>query len=437
MPSSCPTFDRTTVMIKPVGPACNLNCHYCYYLPVQDELYAGRARRMSLDTLEAIFAGLLPRFGPEVTIAWQGGEPTMAGLPFFEKALEFQRKHARPGQRIANALQTNATLLDRDWCRFFRDNAFLVGASLDGPPRLHDHYRKDTRGRASSEAVLRGLNLLKRHHVQYNVLCVLNDVNVKHPEEVLGYLLNRGARWVQFIPAIEWREHDGQPRLARFSPSPHAYGRFLCRLFDAWFDKHRHSISVRLFDTVLNKLLLNTTPLCILAESCHHQITIEHDGSVFGCDHYVQHRWQLAHVTDAGWTNTIRTPTPVLSESASEGPDLGENHPQPTVPLTRNELPISGSTRATRATPVDESWCGRIDTDRLATFAARKQHLPDACHSCDWLAFCHGGCPKHRPHRGDLPEPTVLCKGYRMFFAHAMERMQWLANRIRQGVEKP
>ncbi|MEX1017435.1 MAG: radical SAM protein [Phycisphaeraceae bacterium] len=422
--AGAPAEDRATVMIKPVGPACNLACHYCYYLPVQDQVYAGHVKRMSATTLESLFAGLLPRFGPDVTIAWQGGEPTMAGLPFFERAIALQQQYARPGQRIANALQTNATLLDKAWCGFLPKHDFLVGVSLDGPPRLHDHYRRDAHGKPSSDAVLRGMALLKRHQVEFNVLCVLNDVNVQHPDEVFGYLLNRGARWVQFIPAVEWRQHHGQTRPARFTPSGRAYGRFLCRVFDQWFDKHRHRISVRLFDAVLNKLVLNVMPVCILDGSCHHQLTVEHDGAVFGCDHFVEPRWQLARIGEPGWTNHL--------PANQAGGDVALTV-EGRAPGTQASLREADTTVSTD----DTTWLNRVDSPRLRTFADRKQHLPARCRSCPWLTLCYGGCPKHRPHRGDVAEPSMLCEGYRLFYAHALPRLQWLAAHLQRGVTPP
>jgi len=191
---------RVTVMIKPVGALCNLDCHYCYYLPTK--AIFGSQHRMSLATLESVFASVLPRFAQDVTIAWQGGEPTLAGLDFFRKAIEFQKRYLLPGQRVNHALQTNGTLLDVEWCNFLRDNDFLIGLSLDGPAAFHDRYRLTNRGKPTASQVLRGLKLLQDNSVQYNILCVLNDRNVGQPDEIFGYLVNLGSKWLQFIPAI-------------------------------------------------------------------------------------------------------------------------------------------------------------------------------------------------------------------------------------------
>lgn len=430
---------RVTVMIKPVGALCNLDCTYCYYLPTKT-IYDGHEHRMSLATLESTFASVLPRFADQVTIAWQGGEPTLAGLDFFRKALEFQEKYRRAGQQVSHALQTNGTLLDDDWCKFLKDNQFLVGLSMDGPDRFHDHYRLTNRHAGSSGMVRRGLNLLQKHGVDYNILCVLNDRNVHHPDEIFGYLVNLGSRWLQFIPAIEWEKDPSAPAdaprnvLAPYSPDPAAYGRFLCAVFDRWFEKERNRISVRLFDAVLNKLVLGNMPFCILDGGCHSQLTIEHDGAVFGCDHFVERRWQLGQIGQTAWTNDIQ-----LDGSQHVGLTIhGDGY-------IKNEAHAGRDIEAAADLPVDESlgdgpdadWFDRVDQPRLGVFAQRKQALPDKCLACQWKPYCHGGCPKHRSMGGEIPEPTVLCEAYIAFYEHAMPRLQWLAEHLRRGMQPP
>ena len=434
---------RVTVMIKPVGALCNLDCTYCYYLPTKT-IYDGHEHRMSRRTLEEIFASVLPRFDQDVTIAWQGGEPTLAGLAFFEQALDFQKTHQKAGQRIRHALQTNGTLLDDRWCQFLRREQFLVGLSVDGPPRFHDRYRLTNRHEASSDQVGRGHRLLQKHAVDYNVLCVLNDENVQHPDEIFKYLLNLGTRWVQFIPAIEWVKDPDDPArntLASYCPDPVAYGNFLCRAFDLWFDRHRTQVSVRLFDAVLNKLVLDTMPFCILDGSCHNQLTIEHDGAVFGCDHFIERRWQLAQIGDENWHNSVNVDgsedvgltvhgTGYHPNTAHAGrdihseQDLVEGYADPAKPDT----PSNG---------LDQNWFDRVEQGRLGIFAARKQDLPAKCLGCQWKPYCHGGCPKHRPMGGEVPEPTILCEAYIMFYEHAMPRLEWLAGFLRKNLQPP
>jgi len=388
---------RVSLMVKPVGAACNLSCEYCYYLPTRDALYGGRTRRMETAALESLLRDFLPRAGGDVLVAWQGGEPTLAGLDFFRAALELQAQYRRPGQRIAHALQTNGTLIDDAWGAFLHEHGFLVGISIDGPRSLHDRYRRDAAGRPSHAAVLRGLRTLRRHRVEHNVLCVVNDATVQYPKQVWSNLVALGVRWVQFIPAIEWCATDRGPELAAFSPSAEAYGRFLCDVFDAWFERDRHRVSVRFFDSLLHTIVHGHPTECTYAARCPAHLTVEHNGDVFGCDHFVTRRWQLGTLDTNGGV---------------------------AAPLTIRGAPPIG-------------WPDRVDWSRLDAFAERKANLPAACEACPWRPLCHGGCPKHRPHRGDAAEPTVLCGAYRAFFAHAHLRLMWLAEHLRRGVRPP
>ncbi len=429
-----------TLMIKPVGALCNLDCEYCYYLPTKD-VYAGREHRMRLDTLESVFAGFLPHAGDEVTVTWQGGEPTLAGLAFFEQAVAFQAKHARPGQRIANALQTNATLIDDRWAKFLRTHRFLVGVSVDGPAHLHDRYRLTNTGAGSHDAVMRGLKTLQQHGVEYNILCVLSAANVDKPDEVLGYLLNLGSRWLQFIPEVVFEPDPQRPdenRLAEHCPDPRAYGTFMARVFDLWFERYRQRVSVRLFDAVLQRLVTGRMPFCILDGSCHGQVTIEHNGDVFGCDHFVERRWQLAQIGQPDWQNDIDLEgkqevgltihgTGYRPNTAHAGRDIG----------CADDVNARYTTNDNGGQTLDTGWFGRADAERLSAFAARKQKLAAQCEACEWLACCYGGCPEHRPRGGETPEPSVLCEGYIRFYEHAMERLAWLAGYLRRGQPPP
>lgn len=400
-----------SLMIKPVGAACNLDCVYCYYLDVQDEVYDGHVQRMSMKTLDATLRNYIAAAPDTATICWQGGEPTLAGLAFFRKAVQIQKTCQRPGQQIVHALQTNGTLLDDDWCGFFKREAFLIGISIDGGPPLHDSYRVDTVGGKTHAQVMRGLKLLRKHGVEHNILCVLHRENVKHPRHLLEYLVGLGEKWLQFIPAIEWEtdEVTGEPRLAAYSPRPEDYGRFLCKTFDLWFDKYRDKVSVRDIDTALQRLVAGNASLCIYDESCHKQLTIEANGDVFGCDHFVEPRWRIGHIHISGGSYATSSPVPLTIGCKAEH-------------------------------SVDESeaaWPGRVDYDTLSTFANRKLHLPGSCLSCEYFRFCHGGCPKDRPYRGDVPVASVLCEGYKMFFSHAMLRLQWLAEYLHRGTQPP
>ena len=400
-----------SLMIKPVGAACNLDCAYCYYLDVQDDVYNGHVQRMSEATLETTLRDYIAVAPDNATICWQGGEPTLAGLAFFEKAVEIQRSSQRPGQQIAHALQTNGTLLDDDWCKFFKREAFLIGISIDGGPPLHNLYRVDTTGQKTHAKVMRGLKLLRKHNVEHNILCVLHRENVKHSRHLFEHLVGLGEKWLQFIPAIEWEADGttGEPVLAPYSPRPEDYGRFMCDTFDLWFDKYRDKVSVRDFDTALQRLVTGEAPLCIYSESCHRQLTIEANGDIFGCDHFVEPRWHIGQVNNNG--------TGACGSSTN-------------VSMTIN----GGSASSSDST---DAWPARVDYDRLSGFAERKLHLPDTCLSCEFFHLCHGGCPKDRPHRGDVPAASILCEGYKMFFSHALLRLQWLAEYLRRGTQPP
>ncbi|MEM9791238.1 MAG: radical SAM protein [Planctomycetota bacterium] len=403
---------RTTLMLKPVGAMCNLRCAYCYYLPVA-EGYDAPAQRMGNDTLESILAGYLPGAPDEVTISWQGGEPTLAGLGFYERMIDLVERHRRPTQRVNHAFQTNGTRLDDRWAAFFAEHRFLIGVSLDGLTADHDHYRTDTQGRPTADRVLAGIDTLRRHRVEHNVLVVLNDRNVRKPREVWARLMNLGIDWVQFIPAVEWvRPHDAASiddpeawRLADFSPTGQAYGRFLVDVFDRWFADHRTKVSVRLFDAILSAMVHGRATECTFAESCAGQVTLEHDGSVYACDHFVEPAWRLGKVGDDGVAVTL----------AGRSLELDTSDPE----------------------PLDDRWMRRLDADRFHRFGDRKGELADACRRCEYLRLCHGGCPKHRPARDEIIAPSALCDGYRAFFDHAVPRLEWLAGYLRRGVAPP
>jgi len=432
-----------TLMLKPVGALCNLDCEYCYYLPTK-AIYDGQEHKMRLDVLESCMAGYLPRAADDVTICWQGGEPTLAGLKFFQKAVEFQAKHKRPGQRVWNALQTNGTLLNDAWCRFLREHEFLVGISVDGPEHFHDRYRVTNHQTGSYDQVMRGLTNLQKHGVEYNILCVLNNANVGHPDEVFKHLLKLGSRWVQFIPEIVFEKdpETGENKLAHHCPDPLAYGKFMSRVFDLWFENYRQRVSVRLFDAVLNKLVTGQMPLCILDGKCSGQMTIEHNGDVYGCDHFVERRWQLAQIGEPNWANAVNVDGTENVGLTIHGTGYASNEHHAGRDIDRPE-DVEAKYSVAVAEPdsdeaLDTDWFARADAERLTHFSARKQgNLPPKCQACQYRQLCHGGCPEHRPNGGDGLEESVLCAGYIEFYEHALERLQWLAGYLKRGMQPP
>ncbi|MBN1420033.1 MAG: anaerobic sulfatase maturase [Planctomycetes bacterium] len=347
-----------TLMAKPTCGICNLRCGYCYYLE-KTRLYPDERRfRMSDEVLEAYVRAYLQAGLPVTSFAWQGGEPTLMGLPFFRKAVGLQRRHAPPETQVLNNLQTNGTLLDETWCAFLREENFLVGISIDGPARLHDAWRKDAAGRGSHARVFRGLECLRDGGVEFNALVLLNDVNVREPESVLDFLADSGVRHVQYIPCLNV---DDVGRGGRGSIGAAAYGDFLNRTFDLWLRRYVGRVFIQTFEVTLANWLTGESPLCVFRKRCGRHMIVEYNGDVYACDHFVVPEWRLG--------NIARDPLPSLAYGARQ----------------------------------DE-------------FDARKEDLPAVCRACRWESLCHGGCPKHRI-EGD-PPVNAFCEAYRMFFSH-------------------
>ena len=388
------------IMAKPVCGTCNLQCAYCYYTEKMAELYPGQARFQMDDATLASFVRQylqLATWSP-VIFGWQGGEPTLAGIDFFRRAVALQRQHAPAGLAVANALQTNGTLLDDPWCAFLTENGFLVGLSLDGPPQWHDHYRRDRAGGETFARAWAGLERLRRHRVEFNVLVTLNARNAPHAGDVYRYFVNRGVRWLQFIPILE-RDRRGQVR--DFCCTGEQFGRFMIEVFDVWRERHVGVVSERLIDSVLHTLVNGRATICCNAPRCADAHVLEWNGDLYACDHFVYRHWWIG--------NIHRTPLDELVRS----PRLREGDP-------------------------------KRDSSRLGTpFAALKTDLPVPCRQCQYLQYCQGGCPKHRlrfPATEDRSqEVNYFCEGYKMFFAHALPELKRIAESIRQqeGVPNP
>jgi uncharacterized protein len=377
---SSPAIPAFHLMAKPVGPRCNLACHYCFYRSKRD-LYPGSRIRMSDDVLEAYIRQTIAAHKvPEVTFAWQGGEPTLAGLDFFTKALDFQKKYCRPGMVIRNTLQTNGTLLNDRWCDFFRKNRFLVGISIDGPKELHDAFRTDAHGEGTFGRVMHGLSLMKKHGVDYNILCTVNRVNDDHPLEVYRFFRDSiGARFVQFIPVVERDPLTGN--VTSRSVRPDKFGRFLTGAFDEWVRHDVARVYVQHFDTALASWYGEPHGICVFSPTCGQAMVIEHNGDMYSCDHFVDEAHLLGNImTD----------------------------------------------------PLEEL----VGSSRQVQFGRNKQEtLPGRCRKCRFLFACHGECPKNR--FATTPEGEAglnyLCEGYTLFFTHIAEPMQFMAQELRAG----
>lgn len=368
-------------MLKPRGPICDLDCAYCYYLAKED-LYSGSSFRMSDEILEAFTRQYMEATPvPEVVFGWQGGEPTLIGLEFFERAVELQERHARPGMKVLNTLQTNGTQLTDAWCRFLKTHEFLVGISIDGPRHLHDAYRVTKGGKPTFDSVMRGLALLRKHGVEYNVLTTLHAANADHPLEVYRFVRDEtGARFVQFIPIVE-RATDGQGSViaSERSVTARQYGDFLKAVFDEWVQRDVGRMYVQIFDVALAHWVGHPPGLCVFEPTCGDAMALEHNGDLYACDHFVDPDYHLGNVAAS-----------------------------PLVQLARS-------------------------SDQVAFGAAKRDALPVYCRECEVRFACNGGCPKDRFIETPAGEPGLnyLCEGYRSFFNHIGPAMRYMAAELR------
>lgn len=373
------------VMAKPTGSRCNLECDYCFFLK-KERLYPGSNFRMTDEMMESYIRQTIEAHRvPQVTIAWQGGEPTLMGLDFFRRAVEVEKKYQKPGTQIENTLQTNGTLIDEQWCRFLHENNFLVGLSLDGPKHLHDAYRKDKAGNSVFDKVAGAARLMQKHKVEFNILCTVNAANSLHPLEVYRFFRDElEARYVQFIPIVERDNETGNQegtRLTDRSVQPEQYGRFLIEIFDEWVRRDVGVMFVNLFDGVLASWLLGHSSLCILRPACGESVALEHNGDLYSCDHYVEPDYLLGNIAD----------TPIV------------------------EL---------------------ISSQKQQKFARDKSEtLPQYCKDCEYLFTCYGECPKNRVLNTPDGEPGLnwLCAGLKAFFTHTQRHMRIMADLLRSG----
>lgn len=408
------------LMAKPTGAICNLDCEYCFFLS-KEMLYPGSRFKMAAELQETYIRQLLAAHAraSEVIVAWQGGEPTMMGLDFFRRSIELERVYARPGQRVLNTIQTNGTLLDDDWGAFLREHGFLVGISIDGPRALHDAYRVDKGGKPTYDRVIRGLEVLKRHGVDWNVLTTIHAANGDHGRRVYTFLRDElDATFVQFIPIVErvteyqlqladagWGDRartqapgqtSGQTSgragerplytqdgnlVTRRSVGPSQYGRFLIEVFEEWVRRDIGAVYVQMFDAALASFHGEPSGMCVHAETCGLQLALEHTGDVYSCDHYVEPGYLLGNISDRPLLDLI-----VLPQQQQFG-------------------------------------------------QAKRSTLPRYCLECDVRFACNGGCPKDRLATTPDGEPGLhyLCPGYKDFFHHVSEPMRAMSGLLRAG----
>ena len=372
------------IMAKPVCGVCNLDCRYCYYTMKPRELYPEvppAEMRMTDDCLESFTRQYLDLNPERCEFGWQGGEPMLAGLDFFRRALELQKKHRRAGQAVSNAFQTNGTLIDEAWCDLFAEDTFLIGISLDGPARVHDAFRLDRAGKPSYGRAWRGLELLQERGIEYNVLATLNRANVQHGANIYRFFVNRGVRYIQFIPILERLPGSDEP--TEFSCGGAEYGRFMLEVFEQWAARDVGKVSVRFIDDAIHSVLFGRAPTCVHSKRCAAAHVLEWNGDLYACDHFVYKEWRLG--------NILETPLEALVRGA-----------------------------------------------RLEEFSHLKTDLPEKCRACEFLEFCWSGCPKHhRPIGVDPKRWNHFCEGYKMFYERSLPEVRRIAEYIRAGELPP
>ena len=370
------------VVVKPIGAICNLNCTYCYYLEKEHLYPEGEQFCMTWKVLKSFIRQYIAAHNhmPEIHFAWQGGEPTLLGLDFFERVVALQRKYHTAGCRVTNSIQTNGVLLDDAWGRFLKEQGFLVGISIDGPPDLHDRYRVDKGGRPTFDRVARGLEILQRHKVEYNVLTCVHRHNGDHPLEVYRFLKSLGARFIQFIPIVGC----ASPTSRAATPTlvgAEQYGRFLTSVFDEWLYNDLGQVFVQIFDVALGIWAFGQASLCMFAETCGRALALEHNGDLFSCDHFVTPEHRLGNLMDV-------------------------------------------------------SLVKMVDSPQQRRFGqAKRDSLPAYCRACDVRFACNGGCPKNRFALTPEGEPGLnyLCPGYQHFFQHIAPVMERMTAALRAG----
>lgn len=353
-----------SLLIKPASADCNLRCSYCFYLP-KSRLYSeSETHRMSGEVLERLVSSYMKTDQPRYVFGWQGGEPTLMGRDFFENVVQLQQEYGDKGAIVNNGLQTNATMINAAFAKFLGMYKFLVGVSLDGPPDIHDHYRKDEQGHGSHRQVLRTVMRLKRQNVSFNALTLVNDKNVNRAGDIYRYLRDQGFSYHQYIPCVEFDENGN---LLPWSISGEEWGQFLCELFDEWKKSDSRRVSIRLFDSILEYLVNGTRNTCVMGDSCSLYFLVEHNGDVYPCDFFVEPKWKIGNIMEQSWEEMQNSPV-------------------------------------------------------YARFAEQKRKWNEQCNGCDYLEICAGDCLKHRLYNQNSPETiSWLCKGWKEFYDHSLD----------------
>ena len=391
------------LLAKPSGSTCNIDCTYCFFLS-KEALYPSEKHRMSAATLETYIGQLLESHrAPQVTVAWQGGEPTLMKLEFFKQAVDLVEKYRRPDQKVEHTFQTNGLLLDDDWCEFFKEKNFLIGLSVDGPRELHDTYRVNRKGEGTFDLVMRGWQYLRKHGVEFNILCTVNAANQDHGRAIYRYFRDElGAKWMQFIPIVErttaetmdianqgWSERPGQKRMlytqtgdlvTKRSVGGEQYGRFLIDIFEEWVRRDIGKVYVQLFDVTL-EAYFGRHLLCIHAPTCGYGPALEYNGDLYTCDHFVEPGHKLGNIHETHMLELVSSPA-----------------------------------------------MRKFGNDK-------RDKLTKQCRECEVRPLCNGGCPKDRfaLSRDGEPGQNYMCSGLELFFKHTRPAMSMMAELLKRG----
>lgn len=360
------------LLVKPAGPDCNLNCTYCFYLN-KASLFDSGKHRMSEETLEEMIIQLMKQSGNDVSIGWQGGEPTLMGLPFYKKAIDFEIKYGQ-GKTVGNGFQTNGLLLTEEWADFFKKYSFLVGISLDGPKHIHDHHRKTPNGKGSWDIVSKNAKMLLKKGVSVNAMTTITDYSADFAKEIYEFHKSMGLNFMQFIPIVETDIYHPETA-AQFSVSGEKYGSFLCQIFDLWLDdyaKGTNTTSVRHIESVFFRYVGMGAPECTLMRECGVYLVVEHNGDIYPCDFFVRPELKLGN--------------------------LHQDH--------LNDM---------------------LNSEQMKSFGMHKAELPENCLSCKWKSFCYGGCVKDRVRDPRDAGNNHFCIAYKMFLQHADPFMKAMA----------
>jgi uncharacterized protein len=362
-----------SLLVKPTSADCNLRCTYCFYLEKASLYPDNKVHRMSHEVLDRMISSYLKTPQGLYSFGWQGGEPLLMGFDFFKETIRLQKQYGKPGLQAANGVQTNGTLITEDFAKLFRDYNFLVGISLDGPEEIHNKYRVNIQGKGTFASVMTGIDLLRKHRVEFNILVLVSESNVERGKEVYNFLVENGFYYHQYIPCVEF---DDEGNLLPYSINGKQWGQFLSDVFDEWYPKDTHKVSIRHLDSVLEHLIRGTYNVCTMGGMCNQYYVVEHNGDIYPCDFFVEPDLKLGNIMEDEWGQFERNST-------------------------------------------------------YRKFGSQKTNWNSLCSTCHYLEFCSGDCLKNRFSKANDPTLlSVLCEGWKMFYKKTLPPLKGLARHV-------